>query len=524
MLPGRRFWVALGALLAIVAVLVDVTVTGPRVAVRWTPDVAASDRVALEQRYSLRNGQPGEASEWRYELRDWSDENIGSLVQDPAVADTAYIDRDRLTTTERPDVRIVFRSLPFSGDPDPKFPGVRHLFQVQSLCLVLAGGALLLAARVGDGRRRRSLAVAALLVVAVMAYALPIPSSLIKMGDANSYTASQQLFEAYSGVTHIRYEAHLSHAILGRLYDVLGRTAEAPNRALNLLMRGATAWFVLCALGIGFLERWSPVVVRYLGLALLAPSALLYFGYRELGHLSLNVAAFPLIARGLAAGTSRLEAGSVLLGLGAALHGFGLLSLAGSGLAAFATRGRFVERVRLALRVTAWGTAAYVGWIAVYVIVLKLPVLAGHAAVIRWRPWLVDQMVIDENRMNVALLSAVGARDLLFTGWVVGALLLAVAASLWRQYRDEVRMAMCYAVPSTIFVIFFWPIQGLALEMDLLVAAFPALYALAWVCAHDSRRTTIAAALLVSAHLAFWRIVLDERFINGPPAAGLPGG
>jgi hypothetical protein len=155
---------------------------------------------------------------------------------------------------------------------------------------------------------------------------------------------------------------------------------------------------------------------------------------------------------------------------------------------------------------------------------LKLPVLAGHAAVIRWRPWLVDQMVIDENRMNVALLSAVGARDLLFTGWVVGALLLAVAASLWRQYRDEVRMAMCYAVPSTIFVIFFWPIQGLALEMDLLVAAFPALYALAWVCAHDSRRTTIAAALLVSAHLAFWRIVLDERFINGPPAAGLPGG
>lgn len=75
-------------------------------------------------------------------------------------------------------------------------------------------------------------------------------------------------------------------------------------------------------------------------------------------------------------------------------------------------------------------------------------------------------------------------------------------------------MALCYSVPSTIFVICFWPIQGLGPEMDLVVAAFPALYALAWVCAHDPRRTMIAAALLISAHVAFWRIVLDARFVN----------
>jgi hypothetical protein len=46
------------------------------------------------------------------------------------------------------------------------------------------------------------------------------------------------------------------------------------------------------------------------------------------------------------------------------------------------------------------------------------------------------------------------------------------------------------------------------------IAAFPALYALGWVCAHDPQRTSIAAALLVSAHVAFWRIVLDGRFVN----------
>jgi hypothetical protein len=50
--------------------------------------------------------------------------------------------------------------------------------------------------------------------------------------------------------------------------------------------------------------------------------------------------------------------------------------------------------------------------------------------------------------------------------------------------------------------------------MDLVVAGFPALYALAWVCAHDSRRTNLAAMLLISAHYAFWRVVLDQQFQN----------
>ena len=50
--------------------------------------------------------------------------------------------------------------------------------------------------------------------------------------------------------------------------------------------------------------------------------------------------------------------------------------------------------------------------------------------------------------------------------------------------------------------------------MDLVFAAFPAVYALAWVCAHDARRTAVASLLLISAHMAFWRIVLSSDFIN----------
>jgi hypothetical protein len=97
---------------------------------------------------------------------------------------------------------------------------------------------------------------------------------------------------------------------------------------------------------------------------------------------------------------------------------------------------------------------------------------------------------------------------------VVGLPLLFVAASLWRQYREETRLAFGYAMASVVFVMLFWPIQGLGVEMDLVFAAFPALYAFAWICAHDPRKTAIAAILLASAHPAFWRIEFDARFVN----------
>lgn len=51
-------------------------------------------------------------------------------------------------------------------------------------------------------------------------------------------------------------------------------------------------------------------------------------------------------------------------------------------------------------------------------------------------------------------------------------------------------------------------------DMDVVFAVFPALYASAWLCAHDPKRTRVAAAVVVVAHLAFWRIVLDSRFVN----------
>jgi len=269
---------------------------------------------------------------------------------------------------------------------------------------------------------------------------------------------------------------------------------------------------VLCALAVAVLERWSPLVLRYLGLVLLAPVTLLHFGWREVGYLSLNIATFPLLARGLRHGGWRVEAASTLAGLGAALHGFGLVSLMGAAGAALAARARAIDRVWNALRIAAWGTTAYLGWMAIYLIVLKRSVVLGHAEAFPWRPLLTD--TVFEGRLNVAMLSLTGARDLLMTAWVVGAGLLVTVASLWRHYRNEVRTALGYTVPSMAFSLLVWHVLGLGPDIDLVFAAFPAFYALAWVCAHDSKRTAIAAVLLISGHYAFWWISIDPQFQN----------
>jgi hypothetical protein len=502
-------WIALGGVLIAILALIDVQITGPRVSVQWSPEMALDARTALERRYDLRNGELDEGTTWRYDLGDRSRDNIGALVHDPAALDTGYIDRETLTPRPR-DVRVTIRSFPYPFRDLVGHPS--ELIQLRiSAALLLAGGVLLWAARVASVRRRRNVAVATLLLLGVIAVGFQIDPSFVTMGAVRDHLQDRTNFERnFAG--RVRFEKHLSQTILLQLYLRLEPTETAPERALVAVTRGITAWFVLSALLIGFLERWSAVVLRYLGLALLAPAALLYFGWREFGYFSLNVAAFPLLARGLRDGGARLEAGSALTGLGTALHGSGLLALAGSGLAVLGTSATLKERLSRALRVAAWFTAAYLGWIAVYVIVLKLPIDSdpGPGFASPWRPWLVDDT--RQGRLAAAILSAAGARDVLMSLWVVGAPLLVVVLSLWRRYREEVRAALWYLPPSIAFVIVRWPFEGIGGGTDLVVAGFPALYALAWVCAHDSKRTMIATALLVSAHFAFWQIVLDPRF------------
>jgi len=505
------------AVLVIALSLVTVTVTPPRVAVRWQPNIGTADRLALEQRHDLRNGKQDDKDNtlvWRYELGDRSRDAVAALVHDPAVADTNYIDRstynvDAPTVTVGTRLPAILGRLPFPLSTDNRFESLWFLFHVQSLCLIVAGCVLLKGASILNERRRQTLAIAALLIVGIAAVALPFRPSLLRMADAGMYTKNRTNFE--TALSEIHFENHLTSALLVKIYPLFGRGEDAPDRTFKALTRLATAWFVVCALAIGFVERWSPHVVRYLGLAILAPSTLMYFGHRDFAYLALNVAAFPLLVHGISVGSKRLEAGSALTGLGAALHAFGLLSLAGAWIGALVARARMLERVERLLRITAWATAAWVGWIAIDIIVFKLQIATGHGASGSWRPLFIDE---GGSRLNVAIVSLAGVRDLLMSGWVVGAPLLVVAASLWKQHRGQVVITLCYAIPSVLFLIFFWPLQGLGVDTGHVVAAFPAFYAAAWLCAREQRQTMIAAALLISAHPAFWRMVLDTRFVN----------
>jgi hypothetical protein len=507
---GRWAWLGLGCVLLVLLTVVRVSVIEPRVNVRWRDGISEAARSEAEQRYQLGNGTPipGTASGFQYDIGDSSASYVGELIDDPAVADTGNIDREALTAPQR-EIRVTTRPFPFPFDD--LFDRPSQLFRLhQSVWLLLAGGILLWAAGAGGESLRRNAAVATLVAVAVIEIALPIDRTLVTMGGVGDKTASRATFENYFA-GRVRFEKHLSQTILLKVYERLEPNAEAPERALVMLSRGAAVWFVLCALTIGLVERWSATVLRYLALAVLAPATLLYFGWQELGYLSLNVASFPLLARGLRSGDARLEAGSALTGLGAAMHGSGLVALAGAGLAACGVSAPLRDRAARLVRLVAWGTAAYLGWIAIYIIVLKLQVMPSDQTT-SWRPLFVDQ--IHEGRLNSALFGRTGMRDLLMEMWVAGVPLVVVALSMRRRLPQEVRMALLYMPAAILFLVFRWPFEGIGVDVDLVVAGFPAIYALAWVCAHDPKRTMVAAIILLSAHLAFWRIVLDSRYEN----------
>src|SRR5687767_8988429 len=161
--PRRRWaWIALGAVLAAAAIL-RVDVTGPRVHVRWSASVDPAERARLERRYDLREPGliDGPTNTWRYDLGETSSVNIGALLRDPAVGDTAYIDRNALTAVDGRSIRVS-AWYPFNDLlTHPVLLARLH----RSLWLLLAGAILFWTARVTSQPVRRNVAVGVLLLV-----------------------------------------------------------------------------------------------------------------------------------------------------------------------------------------------------------------------------------------------------------------------------------------------------------------------------------------------------------------------
>jgi len=347
----------------------------------------------------------------------------------------------------------------------------------------------------------------------------PLPTNRFVMGDGSSIVQNRANFDEIvsRGANVVRFSAHLAYRLLGRFDAALGSTADSPVEAYRMLSWLAGAVFAITLWVLAATDRWSSRSVRYIALALMAPATLMYFGYLEVGYLSLSAAAFPFIARDLIKGdelTPGLLFGATLYGLGAAMHGIGYLSIAALFVAVIATAGPpLPRRVVLAVALSGVAIAAALIWVWYYLAVLGFDVIPSHAAggfIVRtlWRPREA------ESRILYPLFSIITARDVFFSGLIAGLPLVLVTLFHTKQSPREARLALAFSIPCAIAFLLFWPPQGIAIEMDMIVALFPAVFALLWFASASIRASIASAALLVLGHTVFWWVVQNDRFIN----------
>jgi hypothetical protein len=381
-------------------------------------------------------------------------------------------------------------------------------------------GALLLVAAGMTSTKWRTVAVTtALTVFLALALIAPLPTDRFVMGDGSSIVQDRSNFDdlVAHGRRVVRFSAHLAYRLLGRFDAALGSTADSPVEAYRMLSWLAGLVFAVTLWCLAATDRWSARSVRYIALALMAPATLMYFGYLEVGYLSLSAAAFPFISRDLMKGrdlSAGLLIGAILFGLGAAMHGIGYLSIAALFFAVIiADDSPLRARVVLATALSGIAIAAALIWVWYYLSVLGLDVIPGHAAGgFILRPlWQAREA---EGRILAPLFSFITARDVFFSGVIAGLPLVLVAMFVRTQSAREVRLALAFSLPCAIAFFLFWPVQGIAIEMDMIVALFPAVFALLWVASTSARASITSAALLVLGHAAFWWVVLDDRFIN----------
>ena len=332
------------------------------------------------------------------------------------------------------------------------------------------------------------------------------------MGDFESFTEDRDHFEYYSGFRSISLPHHLTVIVLKSLDAALGATAESPARAFRWLSALAGVLFVAELLGIAIVEGWSAGALRYLALCVAAPVTLFFFGFREIGYLSLSAAGIPLLLRGFSGvgRQSTVIAAACVMGLRSAFHGFGLLSLAGGALSALVSVGTLRDRLTRGVVFGVWATAAWLGWLGWYLVGLKLPVDPGTAGNIMLRP--LTTPYVADNLIVEPILSGSGMRDIVASAVVVGVPVLVLGLLSRGGASRERRLALVFALPSLAFLVAWWPVQGVDMEMDLIFATFPAFFAGAWLCARTRGATASALVLAALAHVGLWSVVRSDDF------------
>ena len=381
---------------------------------------------------------------------------------------------------------------------------------------VSLGGAVALLALERLGSRRRCVIGTLVVLAAVLTAMLLEPFHPALMGDYRDFVQSRQAFVGYFGTT-MRFQYHLGGAIVRAVDAALGRTAHSPVEAFDVLAGLASVVFIMGLAILAKFKGFSRPVLRYLAIVLAAPPTLLFFGYHEFGYLpdALMVWAIPLALVGLEEERGGLVvAGAAALGVGAALHGFGLVAVGFLGLVTLVYERQ--DGRQLAVRIAQVAGAAMVGWLAwlpVYFIGFGWTVVSDHADFRPIRPLFHTHAVASAHRFDYAVFSHIGLRDIFFEFVILGVFAAALVLLLPRGRLWEA--VVVATVPAVLFVIFFWPIQGLGNDTDFLGSAFPALYGVGWLAARSRRAPAVLVAALAVGQLALLHVVRSILFIHG---------
>ena len=385
-----------------------------------------------------------------------------------------------------------------------------HVPRLPSIVAV-ALGVLTVHAAATQRRRTRRLVVAAVLASALAAFvAIPLPPLRFEnsgyMADAADNIENRAKFERRFPIavgSTSSFHSYLGDLVMARLDRAYRDSGNSTARAYATLSQLAGALFVIELFVVAAVHRYSRRACRFVALAIASPLALLYFGYYELGYLSMSAAVVPLLGmtRG---GETRVTASTLTAGLfqglHTALHGFGLLGLAGGALSLAVGYGAAARRAVRTLSFASAGVAMYLGWIFIYVVGMGISIVVENTVQGFGFRRLFDEVIIDR-RIAYPVFSVSGLAEIGLISLVAGVPLLLLA---WiKSPRSTLASSAAFALPGLMFLAFWWP-PGAPVNLDLLMAAFPGLFAACWLLASSHRRAVSALGLMVFLHVLFW--------------------
>jgi hypothetical protein len=340
-----------------------------------------------------------------------------------------------------------------------------------------------------------------------------LPFETARMGDYNDYSRN---FSGY--FTTIRFQFHLGATILRGWHAVFRTSHDAPVDAFDALARTASTLFIVGLAGLAIFRRFSPRVLRYIGIVLAAPPTLLMFGYHEFGYLptAAIVSAIPLGIIGLETGRQGLIlVASLMLGVGAALDGFGLVAPAFLVLLIIVWQTllpRSQWDVGLLLRASAAVLLGWLVWLPLYFIGFGWTVAASHSNQLPLRPIFHTTKDVPYHRYDYAVFSHIGIRDISYEFIILG---LIPSLLILFLARDPIRRTVLVAsVPVVLFVILFWPVQGLGNDTDNLPSLFPSLYAAGWLLSRSKRWSLATLVMLALSQIALLHVVHGTGYVH----------